>query len=404
MTKTTRNSGQTPKKIRLKPMLITVIAVILLHYILPLITPGAMALGMISGVVGGLFILVWWTFFSRAPLFERWGVFVCTIIVFAIATFILDESIATSMVGMMFAMSALPVFSILFVVWAYAAKKLTVKLRRTLMFTCILISFGMWTLLRTDGMTGQAKQELKWRWSVTYENQFITNAHSGKPTSVSNDFIADEVAQWPGFRGVNRDAVVHNLSIETDWQNNPPKEIWRKPIGPGCSSFAIKGHLAFTQEQFDSLELVSCYHLKTGDLIWKHSDTTRFWDSHAGAGPRSTPTLFGNQVYTLGATGILNVLNEKNGELVWSCNAAKELGTTIPGWAYCGSPLVVDSVVIVAVSGVMAAYDISNGSLQWKTENGGESYSSPHLLTIDGIQQVLFLHHSGADSYIPSTG
>src|SRR5207248_6457785 len=79
-------------------------------------------------------------------------------------------------------------------------------------------------------------------------------------------------------------------------------------------------------------------------------------------------------------------------------------GANIPGLGFAGSPLVVDDVVIVATSGRLVAYDLVTGSPRWLAQSGGGGYSSPHLLTIDRVKQILLLNGSGALSVAPATG
>ena len=144
--------------------------------------------------------------------------------------------------------------------------------------------------------------------------------------------------------------------------------------------------------------------MTTGEPVWRHRDAARFWESNGGAGPRATPTLSSGRVYAFGATGILNVLDAGNGALVWSRNAASDTGTKIPGWGFASSPLVVDDKVVVAAEGRLAAYDLASGNPSWVGPPGGTGYSSPQLMTIGGVAQILLLSAKGAISVAPADG
>jgi len=110
------------------------------------------------------------------------------------------------------------------------------------------------------------------------------------------------------------------------------------------------------------------------------------------------------RVYTLGATGIVNALDARNGAVVWSRNAASDTGAKIPAWGFAGSPLVLNDLVIVAASGRLVAYDIATGNPRWFHQSGGGGYSSPQLSTIDGVAQILLLSGSGVIGVAPADG
>jgi outer membrane protein assembly factor BamB len=91
----------------------------------------------------------------------------------------------------------------------------------------------------------------------------------------------------------------------------------------------------------------------------------------------------------------LNVLNAHNGSVVWSRNAVADTGKTIPDWGIASSTLVVDDLVIVATAGWLAAYDVATGKPRWFGPKEGSGYSSPHLVTIDGVSQVVLVNGPG---------
>ena len=225
-----------------------------------------------------------------------------------------------------------------------------------------------------------------------------------RPAHVAGSAEATTHADWPGFRGPRRDGVIPGVRIASDWSHSPPVELWRRPIGPGWSSFAVHGDVLYTQEQRGDDEVVSAYRVTTGEPVWRHRDGVRFWESNGGAGPRGTPTLSDDRVYTFGATGILNALDAANGSVIWSRDVASDTSTKVPGWGFASSPLVVGDVVIVAAAGKLAGYDVATGAPRWVGPAGGWGYSSPHRVTIDGVTQVVLLNGGGATSIAPADG
>jgi outer membrane protein assembly factor BamB len=425
------------KPLRLWPGVVAVVLQWLVWLAAPLVAPEAAFVGVLGGLFGGLTIVVWWLFFSRAPWAERAGAIVLMVVAVVATQRVVHQSLANGMMGLLLPIYAIPALSLALVAGAVASRRLSSGRRRASMVAAIVLACGAFTLLRTGGITAGADSDFHWRWTQTPEERLLAQARAGneideapvaptpssaaasaetrppaqasdQPTAPASAPAAattpENTAAWPGFRGPDRNGIIRGVRIETNWSASPPVELWRRPIGPGWSSFAVRGGLLYTQEQRGDDEVVACYKLATGKPVWRHRDATRFWESNGGAGPRGTPTLSNGRVYTLGATGILNVLDAGNGAVVWSRNAASDTLAKLPGWGFSSSPLVVDDVVIVAAAGQLVAYDVATGDRRWIGPARGESYSSPHLLIIDGVAQILLMSGAGATSVTPADG
>ncbi len=428
------------QSLRLWPGVIAVVLQWLVMFGLPIVAPDQGGTAIVGGVVFALLVVLWWLFFSRAAWLERIGAIVLMVVAVAATSRLVHQSIANGMMGFMLFIYAAPVLSLALVVGAAASRGLSNGRRRTSIAAAILVACGMLTLVRTNGISGDAIADFEWRWTPTAEQQLLastldnrianqpseaaptpTPAPSVSPTPEKHgDAAPGEMAadvarpamsdpgftqvEWPGFRGPTRDSIVRGVRIQTDWSRTPPVELWRRPIGPGWSSFAVAGDRFFTQEQRGDAEIVSAYSVKTGEPVWTHRDMARFWESNAGAGPRATPTLSNGRVYTLGGTGILNALDARDGSVLWSHNAASDTGSTVPDWGIASSPLVVGDIVVVATNGSLAAYDGATGKPRWFGPKGGRGYSSPHLLTIDGVTQIALVNGPGVIGVAPSDG
>ncbi len=428
------------KPLRLWPGVVAAALLCVMRFVVPMVVPDSLFVAMMGSVFGALAILLWWLFLSRAPRSERLGALVLMFAALFATKRLVHDSIAGAGMGVLLYFMAIPVMSLALVAWAVASRRLSNGPRRASMVATILLGCGVWTLVRTEGVTSDViGSEFHWRWTPTPEQRLLAHA-ADEPAALPAAPAAVETpkeqvaakagpekaalppvpaaakkepaspipvatgADWPGFRGPRRDSVVRGVRIDTDWSKSPPVALWRRPIGPGWSSFAVRGDLLYTQEQRGDDEIVACYKVSTGEPVWRHRDAIRFWESNGGAGPRATPTVSNGRVYASGATGRLNALDAGSGAVVWSRDVASDTQTKVPIWGFAGSPLVVDGDVIVAAAGTLAAYDLATGNPRWVGPHHGGSYSSPHLATIGGVAQILLLSPPGAISLAPADG
>jgi outer membrane protein assembly factor BamB len=394
------------KSIRLWPALIAVALQWFGWFVLPVIAPSAIFIAMLAGVVGGLIILLWWLLFSRAPWLERIGAIVVIVLALVVTKRLVHESIAGGGMGMLLYILSVPIFSLGLVLWAAVTRHFSTTKRRLAFVPMILICCGLFMVIRTGGLTAEFDNDLHWRWSKTPEQALLAQSTDDTPTSSASNTTppASSESGWSGFRGPQHDSTVRGVKIKTDWSASPPVELWRRPIGPAWSSFAVQNGRFYTQEQRGEEEIVSCHDLKTGKPVWRHSDKARFYESNAGAGPRATPSLSNGRVYTQGATGIVNVLDAATGNVIWTRNAVSDTGAKVPGWGIAGSPLIVNDLVVVAAAGNLVAYEVADGKPRWFGPVGGTGYSSPQLLTFNNVPQIVLLRSTGVTSVSLSDG
>jgi len=372
-------------------------------------------------LLGCVLMLIWWLVASRATWKER--VFGCLGLIVSLAVTL--ALVHPTMRGPGTTYLTLPMGMILFGLSAAWLAKHRPLARTGFSVLLAFVGFGYSMLLRNEGMTGEYRMDTHWRWKRSAEATMLATrrAESGTQTAkkdrevngstnvlsavVTSEALAN--AEWPGFRGADRAGHWRGPQISTNWASNPPRQLWKIPVGPGWSSFAVAGKLLFTQEQRGPMETVVCYDADTGREIWIRQIETRFDDPLGGPGPRATPTIANGGLFVTGATGMFLRLDPATGAIVWQQDLKSIAGRAAPPmWGFSASPLVTGSVAIVYGGGPgekgLLAFDLESGKLRWSAPAGKDSYSSPQLNTIAGEELVLLLSNDGLLCVEPASG
>ncbi|HTM52729.1 MAG TPA: PQQ-binding-like beta-propeller repeat protein [Pirellulales bacterium] len=253
---------------------------------------------------------------------------------------------------------------------------------------------------KVEGYTGDIRPRIRLRWAAPPELP--------QAGAESIEFGPVSATDSPEFLGRGRRATIEGVRLAIDWVTNPPKQLWRQPIGAAWSSFATAGPYAVTQEQRGDYELVSCYEIASGKLRWAYASPGRFTAALAGLGPRATPTIDGGRVYALGALGNLVCLEGSTGKPIWSHDIVRENEGRLPQWGKSCSPLVYENAIIVSAGAEggksLVAYDKTDGHPLWSAGDEPSSYSSPTLVTLAGQPQILLVGAQNIVAHDPTDG
>ena len=215
-------------------------------------------------------------------------------------------------------------------------------------------------------------------------------------------------ADWPQWRGPDKDGISRETGLLKEWPDGGPEVLWRVPLGEGFSGISVIGGRVYTMFSEGDDEFVVCLNAANGEEIWRFRSDANYIESMGGNGPRATPTIDGELLFTVTAQGKLYALNTENGEKVWSHDLQGEFGSRIPRWGSCTSPLVEGDLLLVEVGGTdgksIVAFDKTSGDVVWSSLTDVLGYSSPIAVTIDGIRQLIVFTGTRLVSVSPDNG
>ena len=192
-------------------------------------------------------------------------------------------------------------------------------------------------------------------------------------------------ANWPRFRGPDGTGI----SQETDWDpltlSKGSDLLWKVAVGKGYSSVSIQGDYLYTMGNEDGKDTVYCLEFDTGRVVWAYS-----YNQSLGQypGPRATPTVDEDRLYTLSQFGDLYCLDALNGRVIWKKNMERDFRAGSPGWGFAASPCVVDDFLIINAGTAGIALDKHSGRVIWSNAPGRGGYATPTTYTFRGQRRV----------------
>jgi outer membrane protein assembly factor BamB len=205
--------------------------------------------------------------------------------------------------------------------------------------------------------------------------------------------IGQSAANWPQWRGPNRDGISKETGLLREWPADGPTLVWKASgAGRGYSSLSIANGKLYTMGVRGNREFVIAFDIATGKEAWATAHGAVF-ENDRGDGPRGTPTIDGDRVYALGGSGDLSALDARTGKIIWTKNILKEFGGSNIQWGISESPLILGNKVLVNAGGPgasMVALNKADGALIWKSQSDEAGYSSAIPLEVNGATQVVF--------------
>jgi outer membrane protein assembly factor BamB len=294
---------------------------------------------------------------------------------------------------------------VLLLLWCAFFSRLRAKIRLSILLAALAVVGLTPALFRIHGVTGDLVPILEFRWHRSSVPE-LNRQRTPVATVPARDLQFTN--EYPQFLGPHRNATLEQPLLAPDWKAHPPQRLWLQPVGAGWSGFAVAGPRAITQEQRGEDEAVICYDLFSGAVLWAYSYPAHFQSSLAGEGPRATPTIDGQRVFALGSTGILNCQELENGKCIWSKDIVRDNQAEINEWGMAGSPLVTGGMVIVSAGGhnrrSLVAYQAGTGEFIWGAGADSAGYSSPYLVTLAEVPQILIFNSGGVAAHAPADG
>ena len=219
-----------------------------------------------------------------------------------------------------------------------------------------------------------------------------------------------QAADWPQYLGPNRDGVYPGEALTRAWPGDGPKVLWRKRnISAGMSGVVVAKGRAILFHEVNRYDTIECLDAKTGKTLWENNYASSFAAGYgSAAGPRATPAIVGDRVYTMGGQGIVVCTDFASGKTVWKVDTQKSYRASDGFFGMACSPLVEGNAVLLNIGGEagagIVALDKNSGKLLWKTLDDEASYSSPVMATLQGKRRAVFFTRTGLAVVDPVVG
>ena len=227
---------------------------------------------------------------------------------------------------------------------------------------------------------------------------------------------------WPGWMGEHQDDVYRDTGVISEIPATGLPVRWRVPVATGYAGPAVADGRVFvfdyqteggeivndpgTRVALQGRERITALDVSSGEQLWQHDYDCPYRISYP-SGPRCTPTVDGDRLYSLGSEGDFRCLETVTGALVWSRQLKTELAAEVPVWGFCSHPLVDGDLVYCMVGGDgqgVVAFNKLDGTVAWKSLDTKAGYCPLSVINAGGVRQLIAFHPKAVSSLNPLTG
>ncbi len=216
-------------------------------------------------------------------------------------------------------------------------------------------------------------------------------------------------SNWPQFGGPRRDFTLQPGELPAAWPEQGPRVLWKQPLGDGYSGIAVEAGVVYTIYEKHADDSVIAIDAKTGKTLWEHALSRKakpHLDLSQGPGPHSTPLVVNGRVFAVNTVGRLAALDANTGAVAWEIDLWDKYGGVLDR-GYGASPIAWKDTIILPIGGrgrAVMAFRQKDGSVAWQRGDSEATFSSPFLIQMGGVTQVVVFCGDEVAAFNPDNG